>query len=226
MDDPATSARRGWPELKSTTVAREYKTMKTGNTFRAVLLTIAGAAMIGTLSAAPTLTPYEDLDGQFMIDLPQGYQLATKVEKMFYSFKGDGPDVLLYYEKKQKDLTQAGEMLITTVKDQLKNAKPGPRSEAAVNGHPATFVIYTSTMVVPVGNPVITNVTVELFAMNGSVRLKKGALSFASIYSAEQKKQFEETLQKSFQSIRDVGEAVPAPKPETKDEKKDKAAGK
>ena len=200
--------------------------MKRQRTLGAVFLMVTGAVMMGTLWAAPALTPYEDLDGQFMIDLPQGYQLATKVEKMFYSFKGDGPDVLLFFEKKQKDLSQAGEMLTSTIKDQLKNAKPGPRSDAAVNGHPATFVIYTSTMVVPVGNPVITNVTVELFAMNGSVRLKKGALSFASIYSGEQKKQFEETLQKSFQSIREVGAAIQPAPAGIKDEKKDKPAGK
>jgi hypothetical protein len=182
--------------------------------------------MIGTLSAAPTLVPYEDLDGQFMIDLPQGHQLASKVEKMFYSFKGEGPDIMLLFEKKQKNLDEAGAMLISTIKDQLKNAKPGPRSEAEVNGHPATVVVYTGTVQVPVGNPVITNITVELYAMQGSVRLKKGALSFASIYSGEQKKQYEDTLKKSFQSIREVGEAIKPAPVEKKDEKKDKTNGK
>ena len=200
--------------------------MKTQRILRAVYLAVMGAAMIGTLSAAPTLVPYEELDGLFAIDLPQGHQLNKKVEKIFYAFKGDGPDILLYYEKKQKDLTLAGDMLTSTIKDQIQNAKPGPRSEMQVNGHPATFVIYQGTVQVPVGNPVITNITVELFAMNGSVRLKKGALSFASIYSSEQKKQFEETLQKSFQSIRETGAAVQPAPAEKKDEKKDKPAGK
>ena len=179
--------------------------------------------MVGTLSAAPTLAPYEDLDGQFMIDLPQGHQLASKVEKLFYSFKGEGPDIMLLFEKKQKNVDEAGAMLISTIKDQLKDARPGPRSDAQVNGHPATLVVYTSTMQIPVGNPVITNITVELFAMQGSVRLKKGTLSFASIYSTEQKKQYEDTLRQSFQSIREVGAAVqPAPALK-KDEKKDEA---
>jgi hypothetical protein len=200
--------------------------MNTQRTLRAVFLAAVGAAIVGTLSAAPTLAPYEDLDGQFTIDLPSGYQLNKKVEKIFYSFKGDGPDVMLYYEKKQKDLTKAGATLVSTIKDNMQDATPGPRSDSAVNGQPATFVIYKSTMLVPIGNPVITNITVELFAMNGSVRLKKGALSFASIYNAEQKKQLEETLQKSFQSIREAGAAVPPAPAEKKDEKKDKAAGK
>jgi hypothetical protein len=188
---------------------------------------MVGAAMVGMSPAAPPLAPYEDLDGQFTIDLPQGYQLNKKVEKVFYSFKGNGPDVMLYFEKKQKNLSKAGELLVTTIKNQLPDAKPGTRCEAEVNGLPATFVVYQSTMLIPVGKPVITNLTVELFAMNGSVRLKKGALSFASIYSADQKKQqWEETLQKSFQSIREPGEAGPPPKAEPKEEKQDKASEK
>ena len=200
--------------------------MKIQRTLRAALMAVTGAVMIGALRAAPTLTPYEDLDGQFMLDLPQGHQLASKVEKMFYSFKGEGPDIMLLFEKKQKNLDEAGAMLISTVQQQLKDAKPGPRSEAQVNGHPATFIIYTSKMQVPIGNPVITNVTVELFAMQGSVRLKKGALSFAAIYSAEQKKQYEDTLKQSFQSIREVGEAVKPAPAEKHEVKKDKGADK
>jgi hypothetical protein len=205
---------------------RRLKTMKIQRMLSAVFSMMMGAALVGAPPATAALTPYEDLDGQFAIDLPPGHQLAKKVEKMFYSFKGDGPDVLLLFEKKQKNLSRAGDLLITTIKDQLKDAKPGTRSEAEVSGHPATFVIYKSTMLIPVGNPPITNVTVELFAMNGSVRLKQGALSFAAIYSGEQKKQWEETLQKSFSSIREAGAAVQPSPSEKKEEPKDKAAGK
>lgn len=124
------------------------------------------------------------------------------MKKIFFSFKGDGPDILLYFEKKEKNLSRAGAMLVSTIKDNMQDVNSGNRSDSEVNGHPATFVIHKSTMLVPVGNTPITNIIIEVFAMNGSVCLKKGALSFASIYSADQKQQWETALQKTFRSIR------------------------
>ena len=160
---------------------------------------------------ANAANPFEDSKGRFTIDLPSGWKLDPQTDETVFVFKGDNKSIILQYFT---DINDRGD-LFTQAVNQLKlaglpNASPVERSkDLTVNNNPARSGLYSDEMAVGATK-------VKLYGLLGSVSLKKGGVYFMSILNESTLKTMRNTLETSYQSIRNSGQPLSGADVETR----------
>jgi hypothetical protein len=146
---------------------------------------------------------FEDSKGRFTIDLPSGWKLEPQTDETVFVFKGESNTIIIQYFA---DINDRGELFVRAV-NQLKisglpNASPVEQGkDLTVNSNPARSGLYSDEMAVGA-------IKVKLYAILGSVSLKKGGVYFMSIVNESTLKTMRNTLEMSYQSIRNPGQPL------------------
>ena len=146
---------------------------------------------------------YEELKGNFMLELPNGWDLQPQQEASLFVFQHDAKSIIMQFVEGGDDaeelfqsglntFKQSGVIDITTndVKSMLLNGRP------ARSGICKGFVDLGESGKVP------------LYGILGSAVLTNGGLYFLSIMNEIDYPTWKEQVNNSFLSIRDVGEEV------------------
>jgi hypothetical protein len=143
-------------------------------------------------------TTYEDPQGRFVIDAPQGWQLAPQTDEKVFVFQGDGMSIIIEYVPGTSDTGELMKKADTTLRASgLTNpVLDGQLLDMGVNGHPARWGAYKSGKL--------------LTSFVGAVSLGENGLYFLSIMAQSAAAKWKDRLEKSFQSIRMPGEVATA----------------
>ncbi len=167
-----------------------------------VALCVAGL-LCGSANAANS---YEDLGGRFVIDLPDGWQLQPQTEKDVYIFKGEGYEtIILEYTEKETDVELLLGKAVNTMRlssPELTDAKvQGDAKGMKTNGNEAYWAVYA-------GEVSVGEIKVMLYCLAGAVSLDEDGVSVLSILNEASRTKLGDQLEKSFQSIRNVGQTA------------------
>lgn len=147
---------------------------------------------------------YEDLQGRFVIDLPNKWTLQPQEDHRVFTFARDGRSIIIQYHEDQNDpklLFQKGIDLLVSV------GYPNPTldtevKEMTVNGHQARSGVYKSTFQSD------KNSSVTLYTLIGSLGFEENGLYMVGILNESDIKKWMSIIEKSFQSIRLPGEEI------------------
>lgn len=169
---------------------------------RVCYLTVFIAALISSGSAYAVNT-FEDPQNRFAMDLPSGWKLQPQTNNEVYVFKGGDKSIIMQYFDNINSREELFAQAVSALRSSgLPNASPsGQPKNLTVNNNMARWGVYADE--VQYGS-----IKVELFGLLGSVSLRKGGVYFLSVVSKGTMNEFGGTLEKTFQSIRDMGEPV------------------
>ena len=141
-------------------------------------------------------TTYEDPQGRFVIDAPQGWQLAPQTDDNVFVFQGDGMSIIIEYVPGTSDIGELMKKAEFTLRASgLTNPVPdGTLLDMSANGHPARWGVFKSGKL--------------LTSFVGAVSLGENGLYFLSIMAQNAAAKWKDRLEKSFHSIRMPGEAL------------------
>jgi len=156
--------------------------------------------MFSSVYAANT---FEDPKGRFAINLPDGWKIQPQTDQNVYVFKGGDKSIILEYNP---TLNEAGALFaqgLNTLKvSGLPNAAPAEEiKDLTVNNNKARMGVYADEIA-------YGSIKVKLYGFLGSVALGKGGVYFLSILNEGSLKEMRGALEKSFQSVRNAGQAV------------------
>jgi hypothetical protein len=146
---------------------------------------------------------YEDLNGRFVIDLPNGWELQPQTDDRVHVFKGDGNSIIITFYSGNNNTEELFNETISDLRDGgIENPIPeGKVKDMKVNGNNARWGIYK-------GEFDAGSVKVILFSSLGSVSLKENGVNFMSIMNSGTFEKWHKRLEKVFHSIRNVGQDV------------------
>ncbi len=162
------------------------------------LALLSALALLAIANIGLSQTTYEDPQGRFVIDAPQGWQLAPQTDDKVFVFQGDGMSIIIEYVPGTSDTDELMKKADTTLRASgLTNpVLDGGLLDMSVNGHPARWGAYKSGKL--------------LTSFIGAVSLGENGLYFMSIMAQSAAARWKDRLEKSFQSVRMPGEAVTA----------------
>ena len=163
-------------------------------TFSATLVVFVLLLSSGLAGAQTT---YQDNQGRFVIDLPEGWQLAPQTDDNAFVFKGDGKSIIIEYVPGTSDPGELMKKAESSLRASgLTNPVPerGGFQEMSVNGHPAQWGVYKSGKL--------------LSSLTGTVALGSDGLYYMSIMAQSAVGTWKDRIEKSFQSIRMPGETL------------------
>ena len=168
------------------------------NQSRATLGCVALASLLLCLPVSAQNT-FEELNGFFMLDLPQGWKLQPQQFPVLFQFKGDGTEIIImYFEADATDRAALFGDAVDNFKNSMPNGAPlGEIVDITLNGNPARWAIYR-------GTTTYQNIEVGMIGYLGSVILENGGLYYFALVSELSKAEWEEPLTRSFHSIREV----------------------
>lgn len=176
--------------------------LKGGEMIRKIQILIAIGVMVcfGTGYAQNT---YEDLRGRFVIDLPEGFQLEPQQDDRVYVFKKDDKSIIIEFFPSEAD---AGKLLkkaegMLRISGLTDIALEGNVTEMTINTNPAQWGVYKHDM--DVGSIKIT-----LYGLVGGVSLGEAGLYYMAIVNKSDLPAWKGTFEKSFQTIRNVGQEL------------------
>jgi hypothetical protein len=159
--------------------------------------------LLGSSGLSVASNTFEDPKGRFAIDLPEGWKLDPQKDESVYVFKGDDSSIIIEYSSttgKRDALFLNG--MNTLKASGLANASAvGDAKDMKVNDNEARLGLYSDEVTYGA-------IKVKLYGLLGSVALKEGGLYFLSILNDTTLKSLRGILEKSFYSIRNVGQAV------------------
>ena len=165
----------------------------TRNTFSITLVVVVLLMVPGLVGAQTT---YQDKLGRFVIDLPDGWQIAPQTDDNAFVFQGDGKSIIIEYIPETNDPGQLMKKAESSLRASgLTNPVPeGVFLEMTVNGHPARWGVYKSGKL--------------LSSLTGTIALGSDGLYYMSIMAQSAVGSWKDRIEKSFQSIRMTGEAL------------------
>ena len=168
------------------------------NQTRATLGCVALASLLLCLPVSAQNT-FEELNGFFMLDLPQGWKLQPQQFPVLFQFKGDGTEIIImYFEADATDRAALFGDAVDNFKNSMPNGAPlGEIVDITLNGNPARWAIYR-------GTTTYQNIEVGMIGYLGSVVLENGGLYYFALVSELSNAEWEDALTKSFHSIREV----------------------
>lgn len=168
-----------------------------------LLLTGIVAALPMFPTAVSAATTYEDLSGRFVIDLPDaGWKLEPQKEESVFVFKSGSNSIILQFDPDERSREALfSEGLNAMRVSGMPDAEPEDKiRNLTVNGNEARWGTFAQSMK-------MGKIEIVLRALLGSVSLEEGGIFFLSIASKNSIATLEGALQKSFQSIRNPGQA-------------------
>jgi len=146
---------------------------------------------------------FEDPNKHFAIDLPAGWELQPQTNKEVFVFKGGDNSIIMQYFPNINGREELFAQAVTALRSSgLPNAVPsGQLKDLTVNNNMARYGVYTDE--VQYGS-----VKVELYGLLGGVSLSKGGVYFLSVVSKGTMEKLGSTLEKTFQSIRVIGQPI------------------
>ncbi len=155
------------------------------------------------ITNAHSQNTYEDLMGRFVIDLPQAWELEPQIDDKVFVFKGDGKNIIINCLPNVNDIRELFNKAlgIIRVSGLTKPILEGELMDMTINEHPARWGIYKS-----VKNE--GNLEITLFGLCGSIAFEENGLYFIAIIAKNDMAAWKEKVEKSFQSIRSVGQSL------------------
>lgn len=153
-----------------------------------------------SFTAALAQNTYEDLEGRFALDLPEGWKMTQEQFNLVYQFGSDASSaaMMIVYSEGATDLEEL-------FRDQVENltgagyAEPPPGSvvDMTLNGCRARWTEYASPMD-------IGGVSIEMFAYAAAVVSDEdqAGVGFLTFMNADEKGKVGEALRTSFETLR------------------------
>lgn len=165
-----------------------------------VLLSVLLALAFVLPCPVQAATVYEDPEGRFAMDLPDGWALLPQTDPAVFVFEGkEKVQVILQHFPDQSDPAELFDQALATVKG---GGVPDPAPEGdlvdlKVNGHPARWGVYSGA---------VAGMKVVLISPLGGVGLGEGGVDFVTFLNSGNRKKMEKVVQGMFESIRLPGE--------------------
>lgn len=169
----------------------------TSKTVLALFLVIFVVIPSGAASAG---NAFQDPEGRFELDLPDGWKLLPQTDTTVFSFEGpEKVQIVLQYVPDVKDREELfGKSVDLMRGGGVPDAAPeGELSDMEVSGHPARLGVYSGY---------VTGTKIRLYGLLGGVALKDGGAVFAVFLNAGNRKPMGEKVEKVFTSLRLPGE--------------------
>jgi hypothetical protein len=153
------------------------------------------AAMVASLAQ----TSYEDPQERFVIDIPNGWQLAPQTEDNVFVFQGEGKSIIVECMTGMNDPAQLLKKAERTLRAAGVNnpALDGQIMEMTVNGLPVRYGVYKSAPTQAI-----------IVALCGSFANGENGLYFLSIITPADFPLWKDKLEKIFWTIRAKGQKV------------------
>jgi hypothetical protein len=163
------------------------------------LALLVAALLLVPLSTAVGQNTYEDLQGRFAFELPEGWEMVLERLNIVYQFKGEhSARMVLTYLDGETDLAGA-------FADQVDNATsagftvppPGSVADMTLNGCPARWAEYSSELDAD-------GATVQMFLYIGAVvdEAAGGAVQYMALMSPTDRGRYADDLKHSFETLR------------------------
>jgi hypothetical protein len=164
---------------------------------KALSLVVLLPSLLAAPGAALAQTTFEDPQGRFVIDLPEGWRLTPQTDDKVLVFQGEGKSIIIECVPMMKDPAELLRKAETTLRA-AGFANPvldADVLEMTLNGLPAHWGIYKSA---PSGAP--------LAALCGGVVNGDNGFYFLSIIPAAELATWKDRLQRTFHTIRGQGQ--------------------
>jgi hypothetical protein len=165
-----------------------------------VLWSIAIVLIVSTSALAANV--FEEQGGRFAVNLPDGWGLTPQTDNKVYVFKGSGiENIIIQYVPNETDVSKLFKMAINIFREAgIPDAEPdGAVQDMKVNNHPGRWGFYKGEY---------SRNKVNLNCALGVVALKDAGMVFVSILNDASLGKMGKIIKKSFQSIRESGQAV------------------
>ena len=162
--------------------------------FSSILMVLS---LLAATSISRAQNTFEDLQGRFVIDLPQGWQLAPQTDDKVFSFQGEGKTIIIECVPMVNDPAELLKKAETTLRSAGWGFDSSGVMEMTLNGLPARWCVYKGALS-----------GASLAALCGGVVMEENGLYFLSIIPAQDMAKWKDKLEKSFQSIRGQGQKV------------------
>ena len=164
---------------------------------------IITVVLLGGTGSSIAANTFEDPKGRFSIDLPDGWKLDPQTDESVYVFKGGDSSIILEYSSTTSERGALFLSGMNTLKASgLANASSvDDAKDMKVNNNKARLGLYSDEIA-------YGSIKVKLYGLLGSIELKEGGLYFLSVLNDTTLKTMRGALDKSFYSIRNVGDAV------------------